>query len=187
MMSRMEQMLTQQNQPKAPEPASPKGSGILRTPPQLNEFSKSINKDSRSNEPESRMVNHKNGNLPRTYFPWFDGKDPIDWAIRCKLFFDVYMVPEIVKPRMAILHFSGDALDWYKGNLVNLDSTTWDQLIAAVNKQFSEEQEDYVIDALNKIQQIGKVEDYIRKFKQLRSRVKHINPYFPEAYYVSSL
>lgn len=69
------------------------------------------------------------------------------------------MVPEIVKPRMAIQHFSGDALDWYTGNMVNLDSTTWDQLIAAVNKKFSEEQEDYVIDALNKIQQIGKVED----------------------------
>jgi hypothetical protein len=40
----------------------------------------------------------------------------------------------------------------------NLDSTTWDQLLSAINDQFYEENEDDVIDALNKIQQMGKVD-----------------------------
>jgi hypothetical protein len=59
---------------------------------------------------------------------------------------------------MALLHFNGDALEWYKSAMENLDSTTWDQLLSAINDQFYEENEDDVIDALNKIQQMGKVD-----------------------------
>lgn len=70
--------------------------------------------------------------------------------------------------------------------MVNLDSTNWEQLLVEINDQFSNDQEDDVVDALNKIQQLGRVEEYISKFQSLKSRVMHINPYFPDSYYVSS-
>ena len=119
--TRMEQMFSQHNQANPNTPVSPRGSGILKTPPINNELSNSINKNGKNHETDSRTGVSHNWNLPKSDFPWFDGTDPIDWAIRCKLHFDVYMVPEMVKSRMAILHFSGEALEWYKSNMVNLD------------------------------------------------------------------
>lgn len=112
---RMEQMMSQLNQSKPKAPVSPQGSGILKTPPFVDELSKSVKKIHKNLDMDNRGSTSQNWNLPKTEFPWFDGRDPIDGSIKCKLFFDVYMVPEAVKPRMAILHFSGGANEWYKG------------------------------------------------------------------------
>lgn len=39
----------------------------------------------------------------------------------------------------------------------NIEFKSWEQLLAAVNAHFSEEKEEDVIDALKKIQQLGRV------------------------------
>lgn len=112
--------------------------------------------------------------------------DLIYWAIQCNFYFYVYSVPEHIKPRMAMIHFKGEAMNWYKSCINNIEFKSWEQLLAAVNAHFSEEKEEDVIDALNKIQQLGRVEDYIKKLISLKARVMHINPYFPDSYYISS-
>lgn len=114
--------------------------------------------------------------------------DLIDWAIQCNFYFDVYSVPEHIKPRMAMIHFKGEAINWYKSCMNNIEFQSWEQLLAAVNAHFSEEKEEDVIDALNKIQQLGRVEDYIKKWISLKARKGYaqLRPYFPDSYYISS-
>jgi hypothetical protein len=53
-LARMEQLLSQQNQPKSPRAVSPQGSGILKTPPLFNECSKSINRSLRNHELDNK-------------------------------------------------------------------------------------------------------------------------------------
>lgn len=50
--------------------------------------------------------------LPRSDCPGFNGDNPIEWAIKCRYFFELYQVPDMW---LATLHFQGRAEEWYGG------------------------------------------------------------------------
>lgn len=51
-------------------------------------------------------------NLPQVEFPEFDGIAPKSWFRNYTSYFEIYVVPEHLKVKMASMHFTGTAFLW---------------------------------------------------------------------------
>lgn len=74
------------------------------------------------------------------------------------------------KSKMASMHFSGDAKEWYKSYKIAKPQPPWPILADEVLSFFANVK-GKPIDEFKRIHQIGKVEDYIKSFLRAQSRL----------------
>ncbi|KAJ4745876.1 polyprotein [Rhynchospora pubera] len=119
---------------------------------------------------ESNFSNHR-GNLPRLDFPSFDGSDVLTWEEDCDFYFEVFQTPEVYKTRMATSHFTGDASEWYRGFKMDNPHPPWLILVEEVKSIFLKGISGNPLEDFRKVIQSGKVEEYIKNFEKVKSRL----------------
>ena len=102
-------------------------------------------------------------NLPRVDFPTFAGIKPNTWVDCCNFYFDMYQVPEEYKSRMAAMHFTGPAEDWYRSFKISHPQPPWPILVEEVMSYFGHNTGN-AVDEFKKVHQSGSLEDYIANF-----------------------
>ncbi|KAJ4802668.1 polyprotein [Rhynchospora pubera] len=110
-------------------------------------------------------------NLPKLDFPSFDGTDILTWVEDSEFYFEVFQTPEVYKTRLAITHFHGDARDWYRGFLQNKPDPPWPVLVDEVKARFTIDGSDNPLEQFRRVVHSGKIEDYIRNFERVKSRL----------------
>ncbi|XP_078157458.1 uncharacterized protein LOC144553234 [Carex rostrata] len=110
-------------------------------------------------------------NLPRMDFPIFSGIKPTSWVECCNFYFNMYQIPEEYKSRMATMHFTGPAEDWYRCfQIANPNSPPWPILVEEMLSFFSQK-DGNVVDEFKRVHQSGNLEEYITQFLQARARL----------------
>ncbi|KAJ3705864.1 hypothetical protein LUZ61_009569 [Rhynchospora tenuis] len=118
--------------------------------------------------------------LPKIEFPGFDGEDPVNWLMECNYYFEMYQVDEVYKSRMAVLHFTKDIKDWYRGVQTGNHILPWDILVEEILKKFNKGGKQHPIEEFKRCHQVNKVEEYIKQFEKVRMRVMQVTNAFSE-------
>ncbi|KAJ1699965.1 hypothetical protein LUZ63_008477 [Rhynchospora breviuscula] len=134
-------------------------------------------RDNKGNENERRRTANS---LPRVEFPSFDGEDPVNWLMECNYYFEMYQVDEVYKTRLAVLHFTKDLKDWYRGIQTGNHLLPWDILVEEIFKKFKEGKKQHPIEEFKRCHQINKVDEYVRQFEKIKSRVMQVTQAFTE-------
>ncbi|KAJ1694535.1 hypothetical protein LUZ63_011233 [Rhynchospora breviuscula] len=119
---------------------------------------------------ENSLSNYR-CNLPRMDFPSFDGSDVLTWEEDCEFYFEVFQTPEVYRTRLATTHFTGDAREWYRGFKMDNPHPPWLLLLEEVKSRFLKGISDNPLEEFRKVVQLGKVEDYIKNFEKVKSRL----------------
>lgn len=140
--------------------------------------------DSRRGRDERHGDNpHQRCNLPRLYFPSFDGSDPADWVENCEFYFEMFQTPDLYQSRMATMHFAGEAKDRYRCFKIANPFPTWPVLVEEVMEFFSSN-DGNPVDEFKRVHQIGKVDEYVKKYLQAKSRLTYKKGIHNEEFYV---
>ncbi|KAJ4753430.1 polyprotein [Rhynchospora pubera] len=126
---------------------------------------------------------HKHGHvnqLPRINFPYFDGEDPINWLMDCNHYFEMYQVDDSYKTRLAVMHFSQEIKEWYKGVNKWDYPLPWTVLVEKVFTRFKGGRRQHPIEEFKRCHQVSKVEDYVKQFERIKSRVLQVTGAFSE-------
>ena len=59
-------------------------------------------------------VGWKNHHIPKMDMRRFDGKDPVTWILQMKQYFDLIIVQNTQKVRIATLHLEQNTFLWYR-------------------------------------------------------------------------
>ncbi|KAJ3707739.1 hypothetical protein LUZ61_011444 [Rhynchospora tenuis] len=109
--------------------------------------------------------------LPKTEFPQFDGTNPSSWKTKCESYFEIFQVPEYYKSQMATLHFTGEAQEWYDCVKLDCPIFPWPLLVEEVFDRFHSYNCSNPVGDFKRVQQTGKVADYIRQFESAKYRL----------------
>jgi Ty3 transposon capsid-like protein len=119
---------------------------------------------------------------PRAEMTKFDGSNLIDWLEDCEYYFHISHTPDYYKVQTVIPFLTGDAREWHRSfKLTNLD-LSWslfkNELIDRFNPDFKNH-----VDEFKRIQQTGKVDDYINSYERIKARVS-ANKFSEEEFYL---
>ncbi|KAJ3706667.1 hypothetical protein LUZ61_010372 [Rhynchospora tenuis] len=109
--------------------------------------------------------------LPKLTFSSFNGSDVLTSEEDYEFYFDVFQTPEMYKTRMATTHFGGDAREWYRGFKMDNPHPPWPILVDEVRSRFSENASDNPLEEFRKVIHLGKIDEYIRNFEKVKSRL----------------
>ncbi|KAJ3686553.1 hypothetical protein LUZ61_015717 [Rhynchospora tenuis] len=123
--------------------------------------------------------------LPKLDFPKFDGSDPIVWKNNCEFYFAMYQVPEDYKTRMAVMNFDEEMHQWYLGLVDGPYQLQWPELVEEVMGRFKLSVDKHPVDEFKRIHQVGKVDDYIKRFDKARIKLKKHNPIVNEEFFIA--
>ncbi|KAJ4733316.1 polyprotein [Rhynchospora pubera] len=177
-MLRMELMFERLMKDKEKEHAS----GILgKKPPEVeNPFGvESMNGDSRRSSVSTVT-------LPKIDFPIFDGYEPSEWVMKAEYYFDIYQIPHMHKTRMAVINFAGEASAWYRNFRLRIENRPWELLIEEIIARFSKNVAQELVGEFKRMQQGGKVNEYIRQFEGCKAKLMHERPYIPNDFYLAA-
>ncbi|XP_078180776.1 uncharacterized protein LOC144574637 [Carex rostrata] len=134
---------------------------------------------------EKRQIEHGTTkfNLPRVDFSIFTGLKPSSWVDCCNFYFDMYQVPDEYKSRMAAMHFTGPADDWYRCFKVSNPQPPWPILVEEVLNYFAHNTSN-AVDEFKKVHQSGDLEEYIANFLQTRARLTYKRKITSEDFFV---
>lgn len=73
----------------------------------------------------------------------------------------------------SVLHFTGKASDGYLSSKVNQPHPPWYQLVKEGKSRFTQGTVQDVVEEFNKVQQTGKIDEYIDRVEVLKARLLH--------------
>ncbi|XP_078173151.1 uncharacterized protein LOC144567004 [Carex rostrata] len=95
----------------------------------------------------------------------------------------MFQTPNEFKSRLATMHFRGEAKDWFRCYKLANPQPPWPDLVELVREIFSGKT-DKPVDEFKRVHQIGKVEEYVKRFLQARSRLTYMRNIVNEEFYV---
>ena len=101
------------------------------------------------------------------------------------MYFEVYGVSESLKPRFAVLNFSGPAAAWLQTLELRGRVSSWDALCAAVCERFNKDQYANHMSQLDSLRQTGSVADYYTAFEQLSHQILLYNSSYDDVFFVT--
>ncbi|KAJ4813235.1 polyprotein [Rhynchospora pubera] len=110
-------------------------------------------------------------NLPRSEFPNFSGENPSGWRSKCENYFDIFQISENYKTKMAVLHFTDEAADWFDCFKEEYPNPPWQILVDEVFDRFHLDNSSNPVDEFKRVHQTGRVGDYIKKFEKAKTRL----------------
>ncbi|KAK2982131.1 hypothetical protein RJ640_016811 [Escallonia rubra] len=124
--------------------------------------------------------------LPKLSFPRFNGDDPRGWMRKAKQYFELCPIHEDYKVPYASVHFDAQAEHWYAAYIKPIENVDWDSFVRDLYARFSVLTGVSVLGEFNKLQQLGKVDDYFNRFEALRAQVVQEFDYLDESYFCMS-
>ncbi|KAJ1694545.1 hypothetical protein LUZ63_011243 [Rhynchospora breviuscula] len=121
--------------------------------------------------------NYRSGSihhLPKIDFPHFDGEDPVNWLMGCNHYFEMYQVEDGYKTRLAVMHFSPDMKEWYKGINKGDYPLPWTVLVEKLFIRFKGGRKQHPIEEFKRCHQTNKVDEYVKQFERIKSRVLQV-------------
>lgn len=115
-------------------------------------------------------------------FPKFDGGNPRSWIRKCNKLFSHHSVPNNHKLYLATMNLEGEAEEWYAGFVQGGPDLTWDGFVEEIVARFSPENQMNPIGELKNVQQLGTVDEYRKKFEELKGWSLTRNPSLNEAF-----
>lgn len=107
--------------------------------------------------------------MPKMDFPRFEGRDPRGWLKKCDKFFQLNpMLDSRAKVLYAALYLEGDADVWYQALQDELPWLVWDEFVHQLCLRFTGGGHENLTGQFNKLLQKGRVDDYIKKFEELK-------------------
>ncbi|KAJ4810364.1 polyprotein [Rhynchospora pubera] len=134
----------------------------------------------------SRRVTIPPLSLPKIDFPIFDGSEPYEWLLKAEYYFDLYQVPHTHKTRLSVIYFTGEATAWYRNFRLRFENPPWELLIEEMFARFARNVGQELIGEFKRMQQGGKVSEYIRQFDNCKARLQHDRPYIPSDFYLAA-
>ncbi|KAJ4780790.1 polyprotein [Rhynchospora pubera] len=122
--------------------------------------------------------------LPKLDFPSFNGTEILTWVEDSEFYFEVFQIPEIYKTRLAITHFQGDARSWYRGFIINKPDPPWPVLVEEVKARFTIDGSDNPLELFRKVVHTGSIDEYIRSFERMKSRLTSATQIQSEDFYL---
>lgn len=104
----------------------------------------------------------------RFEFPKFDETNPRSWIRRCNKLFAHYVVDEEQKLYLATINLEGEAEEWYAGFVPEGVTLTWTGFVDEILARFGPEAQSNPIGELKNLHQVGTVDEYRRKFEELK-------------------
>lgn len=65
------------------------------------------------------------GHYTKLEFLVFNGNDLMEWLYKVDKFLEIYNTAEVVKVKLATMHFEGKALHWFKSFLSTREKGKW--------------------------------------------------------------
>lgn len=87
------------------------------------------------------------------------------------------------KSRMATSHFCGEANDWFRCYKIANPQPPWPDLVSLVREIFTSKS-DKPVDEFKRVHQTGRVEEYVKRFLQAKSRLTYMRKIVSEEFYV---
>jgi hypothetical protein len=100
-------------------------------------------------------------------FPKFDGTNPTIWNDNCEMYFEIYVISEIMKVKFAMLNFVGNAALWLKTVQLNQYIIHWEDLHKAVEIYWGKNKFNLFMRQILTIRHTDMVELYTKKFNCL--------------------
>ncbi|KAJ4814811.1 polyprotein [Rhynchospora pubera] len=107
------------------------------------------------------------------------------WRNNCDFYFDMYQVPDEYKTRMAVMNFDEELHQWYMGLIDGPYQLQWHELVEEVMSRFKFSTDKHPVDEFKRIHQVGKVEEYIKRFDKARIKLKKHNPVLNEEFFIA--
>lgn len=125
--------------------------------------------------------------MPKMDFPRFNGSDPRGWFKKCEKFFQLN---PLLEPRSKVLYaamyLDGEADIWYQALQDEHPWLVWKEFVHHISNQFAKGGHENLQGQFNKLMQRGKVDDYIRKFEELKNYMLSQNRFFTEDNFIES-
>jgi hypothetical protein len=80
------------------------------------------------------------GQLPKLYFPKFDGDNSKLWQAKCENYFGMYTIAPSVCVKVATMHFEGPAAKWLHSVHHRICSASWSELCSWIHDRLSQDQ-----------------------------------------------
>lgn len=94
-------------------------------------------------------------------------------------------VPYEHRVSVAVLYIFGKAEFWWRGTGCDANRLPWHVFCTMLDERFNNVSEYELVEQIHNLKQVGSVEEYVNKFKELVSSVKRTNPTLPHSYYLS--
>ena len=107
-------------------------------------------------------------NPPKLELPLFYGENPQEWLRKCNKYFLNYQVPENQKVDIVEMFLEGKADRWFQGLKMENSGVSWKEFEELLCKRFCNKICRDIVEEFNKIQQVGSVENYQKKFEELK-------------------
>jgi hypothetical protein len=163
--------------------------GILQTPTRdslegmLSREKGPAKGDQTYGQEQQRMVH--NVVLPRMDLTTFWGDNPRGWLRRCNKFFKLNTTPFQRWVELASLYLEGKAEIWFEGYMCGVEGVVDEEEFSrAICSRFGNRTD--IVEEFNKLMQEGDVDEYVKRFEELKSLMHSLNSLLPESYYISS-
>ncbi|XP_035834255.1 uncharacterized protein LOC118482726 [Helianthus annuus] len=115
--------------------------------------------------------NRRQPRQPKITLPLFDGSNSLEWIFQAENFFSYYQTPEDERVELAVFHFVGDALSWYKHQADNELLGTWNEFKREMEIRFGPSSYENHEATLFKLKQSSTVAAYQTEFEKISNRV----------------
>ncbi|XP_061344471.1 uncharacterized protein LOC133290408 [Gastrolobium bilobum] len=119
--------------------------------------------------------------------PSFDGQNPHVWLFKSELFFNMQLIPEEFKIRLAGLKMEGGAASWFQWVHAGGTVQSWDEFAQAVCQRFGGTAYMDLRGVLSKLSQSGSLQDYVKEFEELMNQVPGLDDSMLFSFFVSGL
>ncbi|CAN6305637.1 unnamed protein product [Urochloa humidicola] len=136
----------------------------------------------RSSSESSRSDKHY---LPKMSFVVFAGTNPRIWKDKCLNYFRIFNIPDHLWVSSASMNMDEKSSRWLQVYKLQHGITTWDNFIAAVEKQFGSYDYRDAMGDLVALSHEGSLEDYISAFEDLQYQVQMYNQGLDEVYFIT--
>ncbi|KAJ4753988.1 polyprotein [Rhynchospora pubera] len=106
--------------------------------------------------------------------------------MKAEYYFDIYQIPHAHKTRLDAIYFTGEASIWYINFRRRFENPPWDLLLEEMFARFSKNVAQELVGEFKRLQQLGKVSEYIKQFDGCRARMSHDRPYIPVDFYLAA-
>jgi len=104
---------------------------------------------------------------------------------RCKKFFKLNTTPFQQWVELASLYLEGKAEIWFEGYMCRMEGIIdWEEFSGAICSRFGNRTD--IVEEINKPMQESDVDEYVKRFKELKSLMHSLNSLLPKSYYISN-
>ena len=116
----------------------------------------------------------------------FEGNDTREWVKKCTRYFGLCRIPNNQKIDLASLYLKGPAEHWFGSYIMGRRGVTWEEFVVDVRARFRDDLGSKVVEEFNRLQQTGKINEYLPKFKELKASLLLRSSNMPEDYLLKS-